>query len=145
MLRPLYCLVLAASLLNVGGCSWVFVKTVDNSPRPARRYCTNTRLLPALDGLGAIMSASAAGNRLLGRAHGDLLYNGVTAVVLAYSSYYGFSETNRCRTLQATGRDPGATGAWEPSDGIPNPIAGCGSDRDCKGSRVCRSGSCVDR
>ena len=138
-------LLLVACLGALSGCSWIFVKTVDNSPPPARRYCTNTLLLPVLDGLGMLTSASAAVNRLAGRAGGDILYNGLSAVALGLSSYYGYTETRRCQTLKVTGRDPGNTGAWQPSDGLPSPIAGCASDRECKGSRVCRSGRCVDR
>ena len=132
-------------LWGLSGCSWIFVKTVDNSPPPARRYCTNTLLLPVLDGIGTLTSASAAVNRMLGRQGGDIFWNGLSAVALGLSSYYGFTETRRCQTLKVTGRDPGSTGAWQPSDGLVNPIVGCGSDKDCKGTRVCRSGRCVDR
>ena len=134
-----------ALVLGASSCSWIFVKTVDNSPPPARRYCTDSVVLPVLDGLATLSSASAAVNRLAGRPGGDVLWNGLTAVATGLSSYYGFKETRRCQTLKITGRDPGSTGAWQPSDGLPPPMAGCGNDRDCKGSRVCRSGRCVDR
>ena len=99
-------------LVMLSGCSWIFVKTVDNSPPPARRHCTNTLLLPVLDGIGTLTSTSAAVNRMLGRQGGDILWNGLSAVALGLSSYYGFTETRRCQTLKVTGRDPGSTGAW---------------------------------
>ena len=144
MHRLLRFLLVAVCLCSLTGCSWIFVKTVDNSPPPARRYCTNSIVLPALDALAMLTNAFAAVNKMAGRPGGDLLWNGLTAVATGLSSYYGFQETSRCQTLKVTGKDPGSTGAWQPSDGLANPIAGCGSDRDCKGSRVCRSGRCVD-
>ena len=156
-------LALVVVLLSVSGCSWILVNPPPSPPVPHDVQCTTSRAPQILDlvfaGLTAADAVAYAGVRYsteknLTRDTTVVLGASLVAIAMhLMSNVYGSDNTEACREAQramppASSPVPGestpAKGVELPSEAAPPTRPGCGSDKDCKGERVCVDSKCVD-
>ncbi len=134
------------------GCSFLFVRPPpDLEEMGAARIehvdCTTSRAAPIIDtviaasyGLSVLGALSVANDTNLTTdereyAAGYALGAGLGLALFGWSSRYGWTRTSRCATAQILAQQ----NLMHARD-----RAGCGSDSECKGDRVCDAGMCVE-
>jgi hypothetical protein len=105
MIPGLRLLVGAVVALALNGCSFAFVHGPPANHRTMPYFdCTNSNVLPVMDGLVAAAATAATVDAMTGNIStrkADMIGYGIDAALFGASAIYGLSKTADCRAAQA--------------------------------------------